>query len=209
MSEEAFRKYEIGGAYHWKWYLLNYEGYRDFTDEIADLLPRMGRVLDIGCGDGLMSYVFFRRGLEIVGIDDNTMAIQIAEKIAPMAAGGELEGALALGGEDGPLPERYRDDQLKFRLQSGYDIDEPDAYDCAVCVEVIEHVEFPEKLVERIHNSIRDFAIITTPDGTDDEPGPYDFQIWTPDEFAEFLKDYRFEFLDLRPNTISVKLYKS
>ena len=212
MSDEAFRKYEIGGAYHWKWYLLNYDGYREFTDRIAGLLPGDGRVLDIGCGDGLMSYIMFRRGLATVGIDDNLLAIEIAEKVAPMAINGvlgELFAEDALGHEeDDQLSQRFHDGQLRYRHQSGYDLNETAGYDHALCVEVIKHVEFPEKLIDRVLDSIREFAIITTPDGSGEEPGPYDHQIWTPDEFGEFLSGHRFEFLDLRPKTISVKLYK-
>jgi hypothetical protein len=68
--------------------------------------------------------------------------------------------------------------------------------------------------LENVHHAIRKFAIITTPnglqpDGTMDEPGAYDYFVWSPETFADLLRGYDFEFIDLRPDTISVKLYKN
>jgi hypothetical protein len=47
------------------------------------------------------------------------------------------------------------------------------------------------------------------PDDTIEEPGTHDYHAWSPETFAELLKSYKFEFLDLRPGTIAVKFYKS
>ena len=78
---------------------------------------------------------------------------------------------------------------------------------------MIEHLEFPEQLLEKVRHAIRKYAIITTPngllpDGTMDKPDSYDYHVWSPETFAELLDGYNFEFLDLKPGTIAVKLYK-
>ena len=214
VADESFAKYRIGGAYHWKWYLVDFDGYRQFVDNIVGCLPRSGSVLDIGCGDGLMSYMFFRHGLDTVGIDSNEFAIRIADKISAEAAAGIYDAAMAkvmatkTGRQGSQFSGGLGDPELSFSCRSAYDLDEENKYDFAVCAEVIEHAEHPGRMLKNIHKVIRRFAIITTPDGTDEEPGPYDHQIWTPESFAEFLSGYNFETLDLRKGTIAVKLYK-
>ena len=218
---EPFIKYDIGGAYHWKWYLVNFEGYRDFTNTPVDLIPDAGRLLDVGCGDGLVSYLFFRSGFNVVGIDTSETGIQLAKIVCDKALkeslGTEVEdlqGTPYTKGDQGLMIERLEQGQLQFRKQSIYEFTESDAFDYAICSEVIEHLEHPEQLLENVHRAIRKFAIITTPDGlqpddTIEEPGTYDYHAWSPETFAELLKSYKFEFLDLRPGTIAVKFYKS
>ncbi len=212
---DEFRKYEIGGAYHWKWYLTDYLGYRAFVRAIMDELPSSGRLLDIGCGDGLMSFAAFRRGLSVSGIDNNDLAIGLARIVCADALAGKFDGAFRSVGDDVPSPEAQArmgacaaGGDLAFACRSAFDLDEDGVYDCAICVEVIEHVAEPAVLLAKIQRAIRTFAIITTPDGTGQTPGPYDHQLWTPDSFGDFLHGYRFERLDLRPGTIAVKLFK-
>jgi len=85
LAPEPFIKYDIGGSYHWKWYLVNYDGYRDFSDSLVGLVPTPGRLLDVGCGDGLISYLFFRSGFDVVGLDTSDTAVQFANMISDMA----------------------------------------------------------------------------------------------------------------------------
>ena len=217
---EPFIKYDIGGAYHWKWYLLNFDDYRDFTNAILELYPDPGRILDIGCGDGLISYLFFRLGFDVVGFDTSETAIQLANLVSKMAINDSLgasvsavQGTAYTTGNQTNLSERLSQNALQFRRQSIYDLDEENAYDYAICSEVIEHVEHPLKLIKNIYHAIRKFAIITTPngtlpDGSIDKPGTYDYHVWTPKTFAKLLSGYNFEFLDLREGTISIKLHK-
>ena len=215
-DNDEFRKYEIGGAYHWKWYLADYLGYRTFVRNIMAELPNAGRVLDIGCGDGLMSFASFRRGLSVIGIDNNELAVGLAEIVCADAVAGKFEAAFqvvceaALSGDaQARMSVRAAEGELSFTCRSAFDLDEDGAYDCALCVEVIEHVAEPAALLAKIHRAIRNFAIITTPDGTGETPGPYDHQIWTPQAFYDFLDGYRFEALDLRSGTIAVKLFRN
>ena len=217
---KPFIKYDIGGAYHWKWYLLNFDDYRDFTNGILDLYPDPGRILDIGCGDGLISYLFFRLGFDVVGFDTSETAIQLANLVSKMAINDRMgadisavHGTAYTAGNQDILSKRLIQNALQFRKQSIYDINEENDYDYAICSEVIEHVERPLDLLKNIHNAIRKFAIITTPDGTlpdgsIDKPGAYDYHILTPKTFADLLLGYNYEFINLRAGTISIKLFK-
>ena len=221
MSVEPFIKYDIGGAYHWKWYLFNFGGYRDFTNGLVDLVPAPGRLLDVGCGDGLISYLLFRLGFDVQGLDTSETAIQLARDVVDLALrksmGANIEDVRDTpftAGDPQVLKNRHAQGALQFDHRSIYDLTEKDEFDYAICSEVIEHLEHPERLLENVHRAIRQFAIITTPDGLRpdgamDEPGTYDYHVWSRDTFAELLDGYKFEFLDLRPGTIGVKLYKS
>ena len=220
MTVEPFVKYDIGGAYHWKWYILNYEGYRDFTNALVNLVPDPGRVLDVGCGDGLISYLFFRSGCDVVGFDTSKTAIKLANIVSEMAVQSSMGADIAdvqntpfVQGDKAEMLQRLKNQALQYSESSIYDFSEPDSFDYAICSEVIEHLEFPEQLLEKVRHAIRKYAIITTPngllpDGTMDKPDSYDYHVWSPETFAELLDGYNFEFLDLKPGTIAVKLYK-
>ena len=221
LNPQPFQKYDIGGAYHWKWYLVNYEGYRDFSNTLTQLIPNKGSLMDVGCGDGLISYLFFRLGFKVYGIDTSQTAIYLASTISKMALeksmGENIEDVNEtpfVHGDNKIHEKRIAQQELKFAIQSIYEIDQINTFDYAICSEVIEHLKYPDKLLKAVHNSIRKFAIITTPngllsDGNVDAPGPYDYHVWTPKTFAELCKDYKFEFLDIKPGTIAIKLYKN
>ena len=49
---------------------------------------------------------------------------------------------------------QYNRGELEFLVMSGYDLNEINRYDYVLCDEVIEHVEQPEKLIERIYASM-------------------------------------------------------
>ena len=217
---EAFTKYDKGGAYHWKWYLVNYGGYQEFSNWLVDLFPAKGRILDVGCGDGLIAYLFFRSGFEVVGFDTSELAINLARVASETAIRNEmganivsLQGMPFVKGTSATIRRRFAKHELKYKIQSIYDLDESESFDYAVCCEVIEHIEEPGTLIKNIHRAIRKFAIITTPnglrgDGAIDAPGPYDYHVWSPETFALLFEHYQFEFIVSRPSTISIKLYK-
>jgi len=211
--DDDFRKYRLGGPYHWKWYLTDFDGYRGFVTKILAELPREGSLLDIGCGDGLMSYACWLRGMSVYGIDSNDLAIDLANVVCADAVSGNYDAAFRSAG--GVIADSLRTSQAPrstdrpaFACRSAFDLGAGDDADYALCIEVIEHVPEPERLLAKIHALIRNCAIITTPDGTGMTPGPYDHQIWTPDGFHRFLDGYHFEPLDLRAGTIAVKLFK-
>lgn len=219
MHGRSFDKYDKGGAYHWKWYLTNFDGYQDFTNALVDLIPNQGSLIDMGCGDGLMSYLFFRSGLKVLGIDTSETGIQLAKLVSQMALtkkmGADIKSIqgmpLTVGNQQDLMP-RFEKGELAFTQTSVFDNRDANAFDYLLCAEVIEHVDNPKKLLDIIHRVTRNFAIITTPDGllpdgNMSELGPYDFNVWSKDTFTSLLEGYNFEFLDLRQGTIGIKLF--
>lgn len=76
-----FEKYTQRPAVHWD----NYQRvgvYRQRADHLAGLVKQLcpkGRVLDLGCGDGLFSHLFARHGAKVTGIDPEPEAITQAQ----------------------------------------------------------------------------------------------------------------------------------
>jgi 2-polyprenyl-3-methyl-5-hydroxy-6-metoxy-1,4-benzoquinol methylase len=90
-----FVKYASRGAIHWTNY-RDVPPYRQRADHLARIVKdhtrRGGRVLDLGCGDGLFTHLFAMAGLDAIGIDIEEDAISIArEQTGLHRYAGELE----------------------------------------------------------------------------------------------------------------------
>ena len=96
----------------------------DFIDSRAVLKGK--RVLDIGCGGGLLSEAMDARGASVVGIDAGETVIRVAE----------LHQAESGSGVD------YRHTSAEALLAST-----PDRFDVITCLELLEHVPDPAGLV--------------------------------------------------------------
>jgi len=96
----------------------------DYIDERAPLSGR--RVLDAGCGGGLLSEAMAKRGAAVTGIDPGRTAIEVAQLHA-------------------------RESQLDITYlctDTGQLADEqPGQYDSVTCMELLEHVPDPAALV--------------------------------------------------------------
>jgi tellurite methyltransferase len=53
-----------------------------FAQELAALLPRRARVLDLGCGEGRDSVFFARLGFEVTGVEVSRAGLRKAERLA-------------------------------------------------------------------------------------------------------------------------------
>jgi len=71
-----FTKYHKYGAYHWKWYKnpIKYKNYKKHVDKINAWIKE-DKILDIGCGDGLITYILGGKG-----IDNEKMAIKVGKR---------------------------------------------------------------------------------------------------------------------------------
>jgi 2-polyprenyl-3-methyl-5-hydroxy-6-metoxy-1,4-benzoquinol methylase len=100
-------------------------------------LKKSGRVLDLGCGRGELSYYFARQGFAVTSIDYSQSAIDLAQKC--------YEG----------------DDSLKknveFICQDVCNVKLEHKYDLAVASDVIEHlaVEEVDKLYQKVANHLK------------------------------------------------------
>ena len=186
---QPFTKYEERGAYHWKWYISNHLNYRDKTGLVLSYFPNTGSVVDIGCGEGVMSWHMFLRGLSVEGIDTNIEAIQLAQV--------QIRNYMCL--------KRFRN-TLKYKVSSIYDLPF-EVYDYAVCHEVLEHLNDPQRAVIKIVNSARKTCIISTPVGSRAKKSKYDFQLFNFKEIRNLFKSYNTK-IDIFYDTFFIKVIK-
>lgn len=106
-------------------------------------LPANADILDVGCGNGIISRAIGAKGYNILGID-------ISEKA--------IEKACALN----VLPN------VNFKLISAEQlVVEGNKYHGVICSEVLEHLNSPENLLNTLHKSLRNdgLLIVTVPNG--------------------------------------------
>ena len=86
------------------------------------------RVLDIGCGGGILSEQLHKQGAIVTGIDSSSKSITIARQHA-----------------------EEKDYDIKYINKSIFDITGSDNFDFIVCFEMIEHIDKPNKLIKKIN----------------------------------------------------------
>lgn len=104
----------------------------DYIDACASL--RGKRVLDVGCGGGLLSEAMSRRGAIVTGIDLGAATIEVAE----------------LHALDSGLQIRYLRESAEDHAQHS-----PAAYDIVTCLEMLEHVPEPASVLRALHALVK------------------------------------------------------
>ncbi|MDP1742087.1 bifunctional 2-polyprenyl-6-hydroxyphenol methylase/3-demethylubiquinol 3-O-methyltransferase UbiG [Polaromonas sp.] len=95
---------------------------------IEGLVPIQGkRVLDIGCGGGILADSMARRGAQVLGIDLATKALKVAQLHAL---------------EAGTQGVEYREVSAETLA-----LEEPGGFDVVTCMEMLEHVPDPASVV--------------------------------------------------------------
>src|SRR4051794_13638245 len=92
------------------------------------------RVIDVGCGGGLLSEAMSRRGAEVTGIDLGAATLEVAELHA-------LESGLVI---------RY----LKQSAEN-HAAQAPGAYDVVTCLEMLEHVPDPSAVLQALQTLVK------------------------------------------------------
>jgi len=150
IKEIEFGKYKTKSAnYHWEQISKSIWKRNIFVvaryELILDLIGqeiKNKNILDVGCGDGVISYLLAKNGAKVVGIDNSKIAINFAK-------------------------EKCRDlKNVEFLVASAYKLPfESKIFDYIVSSEVIEHLNNPDKMlyeVKRVWNG-KGKIIITTP----------------------------------------------
>jgi 2-polyprenyl-6-hydroxyphenyl methylase / 3-demethylubiquinone-9 3-methyltransferase len=104
----------------------------DYIDEKAPL--RGKRVLDVGCGGGILSEAMARRGAQVTGIDLAPLTIEVAELHA-------LESQLSI---------RYVREAAETHA-----VHSAGGYDIVTCMEMLEHVPEPESVLRALHDLVK------------------------------------------------------
>jgi len=149
IKEVEFNKYKKKGAYHWedaKRSIFKFNAHQEARFEwiLRCLDDVKGKtVLDVGCGDGALTYRIAERGADIIGIDNSEEGIKLAKEIFNKKK----------------MP-------ANFILASAYNMPlKNNSIDCAVLSDVIEHVREPERLLKEIKRLLRNNGklVISTP----------------------------------------------
>jgi len=147
MSGET-SKYEKCGAYHWLEVSRSLRDYNAFLDAryrwALDAFSWDGlSVLDVGCGDGAMTYRLKRAGADVVGLDADPFALRLArDELLKREESARLVLSVA--------------ETLPF--ESG-------TFDAVLCTEMIEHVADPHPILSEIARVLREGGtlVLTTP----------------------------------------------
>jgi ubiquinone/menaquinone biosynthesis C-methylase UbiE len=110
---------------------------------LKESLPPNGNVLDVGCGNGIISLQLGQDGFNIKGIDVSDKAIEKARASNPFS-NVQFEVADA--------------DKLKASGES---------FDAIICSEVLEHLNYPGRLLKELLPILKDsgILIVTVPNG--------------------------------------------
>ncbi len=87
------------------------------------------KVLDIGCGGGILSEELCKRGAIVTGIDSSSKSINIAINHA-----------------------KEQELDIKYINGSILDLANIGSYDCIICFEMIEHIDEPIELIKKIES---------------------------------------------------------
>jgi 2-polyprenyl-6-hydroxyphenyl methylase/3-demethylubiquinone-9 3-methyltransferase len=104
----------------------------DYVDSRAGLTGK--RVLDVGCGGGLLSEAMARRGAQVTGIDLGPQTIEVAE----------------LHALESKLPVRYARESAEMHAAGN-----AGAYDIVVCMEMLEHVPEPDSVLRALRTLVQ------------------------------------------------------
>lgn len=187
----------VAPDYHWKAIrpslkmdLATLARYQLVLKVLGSKINRL-RILDVGCGDGVLSWMLAKRGAEVCGIDINEEAIKVAQK-------------------------KCKNINANFCAASIYNIPFPSRhFDSILCIDVIEHLQKPHEALnelKRVWNKSGPM-IITTPIKWRDVPkSKFHVKEYTVREFRRLIMNHfprgRIFFMQFVSKFVSKRLNK-
>jgi len=178
MKEIQFQKYNRRGSdYHWqqisrslrKRNVYVVARYKIIEDLIGEEISGK-KLLDVGCGDGVLSYLLAKKGAQVTGIDSSDEAIKFAKG------------------------KNKKHKNINFLTASAYHLPfDNQTFDYIVSSDVIEHLANPEQMLlemKRVWNS-NGKIVITTPIKLTKEPlDKMHYQEYFEEDFRRLLNKY-------------------
>ncbi len=160
-----FNKYRDKGDYHWKEFAKK-SIYRKHVLKVLDWVKE-DIVLDVGAGDGLITYQLGLLGKQVIGIENDAYALAIAK-------------------EKG-VPVEFGDAYAPF-------FDEP--FPAIFMGDVIEHLEFPSQSILALKKLIipgSKLYVVTPPKKKEGKRDKYHYKEYSPKELTEFIEAFGFK----------------
>jgi SAM-dependent methyltransferase len=123
-------------------------------DQLSQYVLGNGSILDVGCGNGIMSKAIGAHGYKVLGIDISDKAIEKANRFSPPS-------------------------NVSFKVLSANElVADGNTYDAIICSEVLEHLDNPGALLQTLYKLLTDtgILIVTVPNGL----GPREVLITKP-----------------------------
>lgn len=145
-----------------------------------------GVILDVGCGDGCLSYLLSQKADSVIGLDVSPEALSFAKK----------------------KTEESGIQNIEFILGTAYHLPfRGDSFSHAVAAEVIEHLVYPEKMLVEIRRVFNDKGriLITTPIRQSERPkDPNHVREFSKFEFIKVLTPFfdKVEIIDSHPDLL-------
>jgi predicted TPR repeat methyltransferase len=113
---------------------MQYTAYLKVPERVIDALGhQQSTILDLGCGTGLSSLLFFERGYDVVGIDGTSEMIHRARK----------------------LPYRQ---VIQQDLETPWRVNDQ-SFNAVVMIGVMEYIIYPRKLFRQVHTKLVDDGV--------------------------------------------------
>lgn len=124
------------------------------SDAVSQKSQEEAKVLDVGCGNGVISRHLGKLGFNVLGIDISEQTIANARNL-------------------NTLPNVHFDVLSAEQL-----VAQGNTFDVIVCSEVLEHLQNPSSLLEVLHQSLKEdgILVVTVPNGT----GPRELLVTRP-----------------------------
>ena len=104
------------------------------TEFVMEHLPPNPKILDVGCGGGILSEALAKSGAQVTGLDLSELSINVARRHA------KAEGL-----------------DIDYRYESVHDLADKEAgtYDAITCMEMLEHVPEPAKVIASCKKALK------------------------------------------------------